>query len=364
MTHTTGAPIRIGVVGCGEIAQLMHLPILHELPEFSISGLCDLSRGTTEHLGDLYHVGLRTTDYNELVGSDEIDAVVVCTYDHAPVAAAALAARKHVLIEKPLAFTLEEAEPLVEAAAAAGVVALIGYMKLYDQAVERAIRHVSAMKGLRSFHVHDFAGRFDRYGKLYTQHRANDVPADVLKATRNDVLRRIAAGLGRDHAGYSRLYTVLLMLASHDLAVMRAIFGNPLNVVHAQSPSHQQLLAVLEYEDRVPCIFEIGVGAAYEWWDQWVAVYGLREELRIEFPNPYVRYAPTVLRLREPDNASAAERIIHVSHESPFRREWLHFARCIRDGARPRTTLAGGFRDLKLALEIIRALPPRRGSRR
>ena len=354
------APIRVGVIGCGEIAQVMHLPLLHELAEFRISALCDLSPGTVEHLGDRYAVGFRTTDYNELLASDTVDAVAICTYDHVPVVAAAIEAGKHVLVEKPLAFTLLEARPLVDAATAAGVVALVGYMKLYDPAVERAIQRVTAMEDVRSLHVHDFAGRFDRHGALYTQYRANDAPAGLLAASREAVTRRIVAALGPEHCGYAELYTVLLMLGSHDLAVLRAVCGAPRGVVHAQSRGDDQLLAVLEYPHGAPCVFEIGVGAAYEWWDEWLAVYGLREELRLEFPNPYIRYAPTVLRVREADEGSAAERVVHVSHDSPFRREWLHFADCISGAARPWTPLGDGVRDLELADEIIRALPPRK----
>ena len=72
MSRGGTAPIRVGVIGCGEIAQVMHLPLLHELAEFSISGLCDLSPSTVEHLGDRYAVGFRTTDYNELLASDHV----------------------------------------------------------------------------------------------------------------------------------------------------------------------------------------------------------------------------------------------------------------------------------------------------
>src|SRR6478672_8223037 len=173
MTDRATTPIRVGVIGCGEIAQLMHLPLLAELAEFRIGGLCDLSPSTVEHLGDRYAVKFRTTDYQELLASPEIDAVAVCSYDHAPIVAAAIAAAKHVFVEKPLAFTPAEARPLADAATAAGVVALVGYMKLFDSAVERATRRLSAMEGLRSLHVHDFAGRFDRHGELYTQYREN-----------------------------------------------------------------------------------------------------------------------------------------------------------------------------------------------
>jgi len=360
MSAVGSGPIRVGVVGCGEIAQLMHLPLLHELDEFTIAGLCDLSPGALEQLGNRYGVAMRTSDYRDLLAREGIDAVAVCTYDHAAVVAAALAAGKHVLVEKPLAFTPAEARPLVAAARDAGVVALVGYMRLYDAAVERAAARVAALEGLRALHVHDFAGRFDRYGALYTQVRPGDVPAPVLAAARDEVDRRIAATLGSDHAGYAGLYTLLLMLGSHDLAVLRTVAGTPEGVAYACARGDEQLLAVLDYPGGVPCTLEIGIGTAYEWWDEWLAAYGVREELRVEFPNPYVRYAPTVLRIREADGTSAAERIVPVSFESPFRREWLHFADCIREGAAPWTPLAGGAVDLELACAIIAALPPRR----
>jgi predicted dehydrogenase len=352
-------PIRVGVVGCGEIAQVMHLPLLLELPEYAIGGLCDLSESVIEQLGGQYAVALRTTDYRELVGSDAIDAVVVCTYDHAPVAAAAIAAGKHVLVEKPLAFTPEEARPLVAAAEASGLVALIGYMKLYDRAVERAIDEVATIEGIRALHVHDFAGRFDRHPLLYSQVRGDDVPEELLAASRAEVARRIAGALGPEHAGYVELYTLLLMLGSHDLAVLRAICGSPDRVLFAHARSNEQLLAVLEYAGGVPCTFEIGVGTRYEWWDEWLAVYGESTELRVEFPNPYLRYATSVLRRHEGDQGSAAEHVVQVSHDSSFRREWRHFAACIHGEDRMRTPLADGLGDLELAIAIIQALPPR-----
>ena len=354
---TPVTPIRVAVIGCGEIAQLMHLPLLHELDEFRIAALCDLSPATIDHLGDRYCVPFRTTDYHELVGSDGIDAVAVCTYDHAPVVAAAIAAGKHVLIEKPLSFTPAEARPLVEAAQAAGVTALVGYMKLYDPAVERAARITAAMNGLRALHLHNFAGRFDRYGDLYTQFRGDDVPEATVTGARAEVEDRIADALGPSHGGYSDLYTLLLMLGSHDLAVLRAVCGPPERVAYAYARGDDQLHVSLEYPGGVPCTFELGVGTSYEWWDEWLAVYGAEEQLRVEFPNPYVRYASTVLRRREADEGSAAERVVQVSHESPFRREWLHFADCINGMAEPRTPLADAAGDLDLACDMIRALP-------
>jgi predicted dehydrogenase len=359
MSAAGAAPLRVGVIGCGEIAQLMHLPLLHELDEVTIAGLCDLSAQTLERLGERYGVALRTTDHAELLASPQIDAVVVCTYDHAPVVAVAIAAGKHVLVEKPLAFTAAEARPLVAAAQEAGVVALVGYMKLYDPAVERAIAQVAAMRGRRSIHVHDFAGRFDRHGELYTQVRGDDVPAELLAAGRADVAARIAAALGPERAGHGELYALLLMLGSHDLAVLRAVCGPTARVVHAQAHGDDHLLAVLEQADGLPCVLEIAVGTSYEWWDEWLSIHGADRELRIEFPNPYIRYAPTVLRLREGWDGSPSERVAPISHDSSFRRQWRHFAACVRGEERPRTPLADGLRDLELAEAVIAAMAPR-----
>jgi predicted dehydrogenase len=353
-------PISVGIVGCGEVSQIVHLPLLHELDEFRIVGVCDLSAATTAYVGDRYNVAFRTTDYEELLWSDQIEAVVVATYDHAPVARAALEAGKHLLVEKPLAFTLEEAAPLAELAERSGVAAIVGYMKLYDSAIEQAHSAVGSMSKIRAVHVHNFAGRFDRHALLYTQFRGADVAAEPLATAKAEAKERVMDSLGEAHAGYAELYTLLLMLGSHDLSVLRALRGAPERVAFARGRGDEQLFAVLEYADEVLCTFELGVGANYEGWDEWVAIYAEREQLRIEFPNPYVRYAPTLLRYREPHRESPAERVVAVSHESPFRREWLHFARCIRGADRPRTPLIDGVRDVELAREIVQAMPPRK----
>lgn len=355
----SAVPIKVGVIGCGEIAQVMHLPVLHELDAFEIAGLCDLSAQTVRYLGRRYGVELLTTDYRELVASEALDAVVVCTYDHAPVVAEAIAAGMHVLVEKPLAFTPQEGRALQAAAEAAGVVALIGYMKLFDPALARAAARLQSMSGVRAVTCHDFAGSFARHGRLYTQFRGNDVPPGVFAAAKQDVAARIAGMLGADHAGYGELYTLLLMLGSHDLAVLRALFGTPERVAFARARGDEQLLAVIEYPGDVPCVLEIGVGTSYEWWDEWVSIHGGAEMLRIEFPNPYVRYASTVLHMREGVDDSASDRRIVVSNENPFRLEWEHFAECIRGRAEPRASLAGGVADLELAFEIVTAMAPR-----
>ncbi|WP_254019807.1 Gfo/Idh/MocA family protein, partial [Mesorhizobium escarrei] len=325
--------IGVGVIGCGEIAQLMHLPYLLELPAFRIAALCDISPGTVDKVGEQYGVSARYTDHRALFADPNVDAVVICTYDHGEMVTDAIRAGKHLIVEKPLAFTPQEARPLVEQAERSGLVALVGYMKFYDPGYEIGLERIAAIGRPKSIHVHDFAGRFDRYGKLYTQTRIADVSADLLAAGRNAVAKRIEAALGPDHAGYRDLYHLLLSLGSHDLAVMRGAFGAPSGVVHARQIGPNQLLAVLDY-DGIPCLLDVAL-AQYEWWDEWIHVHGEREEVRIDFQNPYFRNASAIVRVREAIGETASERVIPGIPDTAFRREWLHFADCILAGATP-----------------------------
>ena len=105
--------LKIGIVGCGAIAQIQYLPLLREMAdEFEIAALADLSPGLVQALGQRYGVApsRRFTDFRELAQSD-VDAVIVCpTFSHAPATIAAAEASKHVLVEKPMCVTVAEAE--------------------------------------------------------------------------------------------------------------------------------------------------------------------------------------------------------------------------------------------------------------
>src|SRR5712691_7944477 len=120
------ARIKIGVVGCGLIAQMMHLPHLRELADlYEVVALCDVSPGTLEHVADRYDVRKRHTDYRDLLKED-LDAIAVLSADsHGQVVIDALRAGKHVFTEKPLCYTLSEADEVLAAHAQAGTVCMV-----------------------------------------------------------------------------------------------------------------------------------------------------------------------------------------------------------------------------------------------
>lgn len=352
----SGDRIRVGVIGCGEISQIMHLPFLRALPEFELAAVCDVSPTVLDGVGERYGVRARYDRFEDLVVGD-VDAVVVATPDHVAPSLAALAAGRHLLVEKPLAFDPDQARAIVDAAAAAGVVAMVGYMKRYDPAFEAAAARIGGMRGLRMGRVHDFGGRFDQQREWTDCIRAGDVPEDRIRAASERVQAAIRGALGGRHDRYGSLYQALLMLGSHDMAMVRGAFGEPRDVLAAHAIDGDTLVATLTCGESTVCTFELSAGTRYEWWDQSLTAYGDTETVSVAFPNPYAPHAPATMRARAAGDGGPVETVGPVSHDEAFRRELQHFARCIATGETPRTPLAAGAADVELAVELIRRLP-------
>ncbi len=119
--------INIGIIGCGKIAQVRHIPEYQANPNARIVGLYDINIPRAKELAQKQ--GCRAYDSVEaLLADPEIDAVSVCTanFTHAQITIAALKAGKHVLCEKPMAVTLAECEAMVAAAKESGKYLMIG----------------------------------------------------------------------------------------------------------------------------------------------------------------------------------------------------------------------------------------------
>ena len=111
--------VRIGVVGAGAIAQLAHLPVLSKMRGAELVALCDNDRPKARQLADRFGVPDVFTDIEDLLELDELDAVVIATPNHLhePHVLSALAAKLHVLCERPLSLTSRGIERILSAAA-------------------------------------------------------------------------------------------------------------------------------------------------------------------------------------------------------------------------------------------------------
>lgn len=109
--------VKVGIIGCGSIAQLRHLPEYKMNKEVEIVAVCDINEQRAIEVSKQYGAKVYK-NYEELLASETVDAVSVCTpnYLHAPISIAALNKGVHVLCEKPMATSKEEAQAMIQAA--------------------------------------------------------------------------------------------------------------------------------------------------------------------------------------------------------------------------------------------------------
>ncbi len=134
----TAGQFGIGIVGCGYWG-INYVRVFNELPGARVAAVCDARRERLEEVGRRFPDVHLTTDLEELLSRENLDAVVVCTEatKHYGVALRCLAAGKHLLIEKPLTVHLGEAEELTLRAEQSGLTLMVGHTFLYNAAVRK-----------------------------------------------------------------------------------------------------------------------------------------------------------------------------------------------------------------------------------
>lgn len=134
--------LRVGVIGGGSISEF-HLGPYFDHPKVEIAAICDHNENRLQVLGEKYNATNLYTQYEALLHNPKIDAVSICTWNHshAEIAIKALQAGKHVLVEKPLSITMEEAYAIEEAVQQSGKLLQVGYVR----------RHASNVAVLKKF---------------------------------------------------------------------------------------------------------------------------------------------------------------------------------------------------------------------
>ncbi len=349
--------LRIGIVGCGEVTQIMHLPSLTQLAEqFTVTALCDVSDRVLQGVGDQWRVPKRHHNYQELLAQDDVDAVLVANPDayHAEVALAAIAAGKHVLIEKPMCMTLREADAISAAQERAGVVVQVGYMRRYAPAFVEACRLIPELGAIRLARVHDVLGGNALFVKGTSRVvRGDDVPADLIAAGQRLRNARIMEAIGDAPPELQRAYGLLLGLSAHDLSAMRELLGMPQRVLYAaQRQGGLYLAAAFDYGTYV-CQFETGIDAIPRF-DAHLEVYGNERVLRVQYDTPYVRNLPSRMHVTESNGrGGVVERAELPAWGDPFVAEWQAFYTNVVERRAPKTPPADFRQDLELFRDMI-----------
>lgn len=141
--------LRVGVLGCGPIAQAAHFEACTKARNAELYAICDVADDLRDRMAATHAPSRSFADYDAMLADPDLEAVVIATSDafHVPAALRALQAGKHVLCEKPLATGIEEAESLRAAVAASGKVLQVGHMKRFDAGLQAAKRFIDGPMG-------------------------------------------------------------------------------------------------------------------------------------------------------------------------------------------------------------------------
>ncbi len=313
-------PVRVAVVGVGHLGQ-HHARVVAGLPGAQLVGVVDTDSGRREEVGARFGVPGHP-DHRALLGRVDAACVAVPTKHHRAVAGDLLAGGVDVLVEKPIADSVAEAEALVGLAAAAGRILQVGHIERFNGAV-RALRDLVDAPGFIEVH------RLSPY-----------------------------AGRGTD-------VDVILDLMIHDIDIVLSLVRSPLDAVHA--------VGVPVLTDRVDIAnarLQFASGCVANLTASRVSVTRMRK-IRLFQRDAYlsVDYAAQeiVLFRRLPPELASGEgaagglpRIVReeipVAKVEPLQLEWESFLACVRERRRPVVSGEDGRDALRVAEEIRRRL--------
>jgi predicted dehydrogenase len=347
--------LKVGVIGGGLIAQVMHLHYLRELSDrFEISAICDLSAEAREAIAREYAVPQQFDSWQELI-AQPLDAVLVLTSgSHAPAAIAAAKAGKHVLVEKPMCFSVAEGQAMIEAADKAGVTLMVAYNKRYDPAYLRLVEESANLRDIRLFRITTLESPLDPYVSHYNLRRGGPLPKKLAQTLTDDNQARITAAIGEaDPLSRWAYHLVLLDSLVHELNAMRGVMGEPERLEYSDI-RETGLTAIFKY-GGTQCVLtwvDLPGIARYE---MELALYSPDRRLTLSFPSPFLRSMPTLLvsETGEPKSPRSSRTEEITSFNESFKEELIHFHDCITNGREPVTSGRDTLHDIALCEAIV-----------
>jgi predicted dehydrogenase len=143
--------LRIGVLGCGPVAQAAHFDAIRKARNAELYAICDVADDLRERMAAIHEPRVAYRDYGAMLADPRVEAVIIAVADqfHVEAALEAVAAGKHVLVEKPLGTSVESCRALHDRAAAVGAVVRIGNNRRFDPGVDFACRFIREVMGQR-----------------------------------------------------------------------------------------------------------------------------------------------------------------------------------------------------------------------
>lgn len=302
--------VNVGVIGVGAMGY-NHARVYYKLEEANLVAVSDVSERTLNKVAKKYDAK-GFTDYEDLLKDHEIEVVSVCvpTTFHHDVVMEAIKYGKHVLVEKPIAFTLKEAEDMISAAKEAGVILATGHVERFNPAVQKAKELID-----------------------------NDVIGDIVSAS----AKRVGPFPPR-----IKDVGVTIDLAIHDLDVMNYLFDEEVIQVYGTMNS---ILEKCEFEDHAEIMINFKNESTGILEVNWLTPYKRRQ---IEITGTdgiisvdYIEQSIDVYGKFAQD--------IDIKHEEPLKEELRSFLTSVVNETEPEITGEDGLKALKMVIAATKS---------
>ena len=352
--------IRLGLAGLGEVAQLMHLPILQDMQDkFTIQAVSDISDSLLQYISDGYSIPHTYKDPNDLIASDKIDAVMILSPDiyHVSQAKLALESGKHVFLEKPAAIYPAELEELIEVHSGhSGLVGMIGYVRRYSELFLKLKELLGENKKnityVRSRVIVNETGFY--VNTTRPVFRPKDIPPEAGKFLKEEYLahQRKALGEGSTTA-QKNAYSFLNGSGCNILSAVKELIGLPKSIKSVASAKDGfHMVFTFDYGDFM-CVFEEVNDQTVVQFDESIEIYQDDRRYHLRYDTPYIRNMAQELEVVDSTKTSTQTHIYGPCYKDMFTSELEYFYDCILNGKKPKTSFKDSLEDLYLLRDIV-----------
>jgi len=339
--------VGIGFVGAGMVGQAAHLANFREIADCRVVALAELRPELGRIAASRFGVPKVYQSHRELLVDEEVQAVVVVTRPqaHGPIVLDALEAGRHVLSEKPMAHTLEQATRLVESARRRGRCYAVGYMKRHDAGVQQMKSMLDALRA---------SGELGRIVLLRAYCFGGDFRCGTSDFVMTDEVRPDGLSVWPSAPDWIPTesvadYAAFLNVFIHDLNIVRFLAGTEPRVSAVDLRRRNGRLVMLDF-DGFAAVLEMAEIASTDW-QEGVEVLFERGRLSLQFASPMLRNVPARVELTR--GADRPEVFVPRAPWSwAFRRQAEAFVADVRAGREPLASGRDSLGDLRLAEAI------------
>jgi predicted dehydrogenase len=333
--------VRLGLIGCGRIAQVAHLPALEKADGVELVVVCDPSEDVARAVAARYGIASYATDADDVLKNDQVEAVLIAVPDrfHSALTEAALRAGKHVLVEKPLSSNSDEARRLVELQAKTGLTVQVGSMKRHDPGLSFARDFIASgrLGEARSFNA------WYRIGTIRPGVEATLFP----RTFADEQVRGVEAGFKADRPRY-----LLATHGAHVFDTLRYLLGDVHSVaaIHREFGRDQAWSVLVTLRSGAVGTIGIAVDVPGDG-AEGIEVFGSAGQLRVDTHFPFFRRASDVHAYAARESAFS---VPVFDDTDAYERQVEAFARAVRGDGPPNPNVVDGLEAVRL-IEAVAA---------